>query len=371
MPANLEFELATQQTEGLFRQLLRENALAGNIKMLLTREPDAFHAAAISGDVHELMLAFRKEPRQLVGGGARFELDAFINGDVGRIGYLGELRVHGGFQQRKTLLLEAYRAMRQCHEAGSTPFYITTIIADNASTRRLLEAGLSDMPVYQPLESMVTLAIPAKQAARHRAPRIPIEQGVASGMEELAAHMNSMGRHYQFHPVWNAATLRSDTRCRGISPSDFHIARDETGIRGSLCLWDQRAFKQSVVAGYSRRIAIARPLFNLVAPVLRQPGLPPPGHSLESAFLSHLSVNPDDDQALLTLVGEAARYALDRGIDYLILGLAERNTFCKLLQKRFTCHQYVSMIYLVYWPDGCEYAGKIDDRMPHPEMAIL
>ena len=371
MPANLEFELATSKTEGDFRRLLRENALDGNINLLLTREPDAFHAAAISGDSYELMLAYRQNPRKLVGGGARFELDAYVNGEIARIGYLGELRVHGGFQQRRTLLLEAYRAMRKCHEAGNAAVYITTIISDNKSTRRLLEASLSDMPTYQPLEEMVTLTIPARQAATIRAPDVQVEQDSAVRFEELAERLNSTGRNYQFHPVWSTETLLSPNRCRDISVSDFFVARDADGIKGTLCLWDQRTFKQSVVAAYSKKLSRVRPFFNIVAPVLRQPRLPPPGCQLESAFLSHLSVDPDDDATLLALVRKAGQTALSRGIDYIMLGLATRNRFCEILQKRFSCHRYSSMIYLVYWEDGREYACKIDDRIPHPEMAIL
>ncbi len=371
MPANLEFELATSETEGDFRQLLRENALDGNINLLLTREPNAFHAAAISGDHYELMLAYRQNPRQLVGGGARFELDAYVNGEVACIGYLGELRVHGGFQQRRTLLLEAYRAMRKRHETGNAAVYITTIISDNKSTRRLLEAGLSDMPTYQPLEEMVTLTIPARQAARVRAPAIEVEQVPAMRIDDIAERLNTTGRNYQFHPVWNTETLLSPERGRGISASDFFVIRDTDGIRGAVCLWDQRAFKQSVVAGYSKRLARARPFFNVVAPLMRQPRLPPPGRQLESAFLSHLSVDPDDEATLLALVRKAGQNAISRGIDYIMLGLATRSRFCEILQKRFTCHRYASMIYLVYWEDGQEYACKIDDRIPHPEMAIL
>lgn len=371
MSANLVFELATPQTEGHFRQLLRDNALAGNINVLLTREPNALHAAAISGDVYELMLAYREVPRQLVGGGARFELEAYVNGDITRIGYLGELRIQGGFKQRRTLLLEAYRAMRKRHDAGGTRFYITTIIADNTSTRRLLEAGLADMPTYQPLEEMVTLTIPARQAAKLRAPRTRVEQNPQIQFDELAERLRKTGRNYQFHPVWSADTLLSGARSRGISSSDFCVVRDENVIRGTLCLWDQRAFKQTVVAGYSKQLARARPLFNLAAPLLRQPRLPSVGQHIQSAFLSHLSVDPDDEATFMALLRHAARQAVSRGIDYLMLGLAERNTLCKVVQKRLSCHRYVSILYLVYWKDGCEYASKLDERLPHPEMAIL
>lgn len=371
MTGNITFELADRDTEGQFRQLLRENPLAGNIHVLLTREPDAFHAAAVSGDVFELVLAYRERPRNLIGGCARFEFDAFINGKARRIGYLGELRMRGGLRQRRHALVEGYRTVRRLHEEGSAPFYLTTIIADNVSTRRLLERGLSDMPTYQPLETMVTLTMSTRQAARLRSSGAGLEIVPADGFDGLAARLARSGRNYQFYPVWSSATLRSATRSRGITLDDFVVVADANDVRGALCLWDQRAFKQTVVTGYSRRLARLRPMLNLAAPVLRQPRLPAPGDFLESAFLSHLSVDEDDDAALLALVGEAARRARERGIDYLMLGLAERHPLRKTLQKRLHCHSYVSVIYVVYWDDGREAASGIDDRMPHPELALL
>jgi hypothetical protein len=370
----VDFELADARTERQFRQLLRENPLAGRINVLLTREPDAFHAAAVSGDVYELMLAYDRETRELLGGGARFELDAYVNGEAMCIGYLGELRVQGGLRQRRRMLLNAYRAMRERHEHGRAPIYITTIISDNVSTRRLLEAGLSDMPTYQPVEELVTLTIPARQAASLRSPRLDVEQCNASDLNELGelvARLDTAGRAHQFHPVWTARTLGSPERCRGNRASDFHVIRHDGGIRGACCLWDQRSFKQTVVAGYSKQLARVRPFFNAVAPLLRQPRLPPKGREIQGAFLSHLSIDDGDEEALLALVRQAARHAIPRGIDYLMLGLAARNPLCKALERRLYCHKYTSMIYVVYWDDGREIASTIDNRIPHPEVAIL
>jgi hypothetical protein len=368
---NVDFELADSQTEAQFRQMLRENPLAGNINVLLTREPNAFHAAEISGDVYELMLAFHRETRQLLGGGARFEYDAYINGAVERIGYLGELRVQGGLKQRRKLLLSAYRAMRAQHERGNVPCYITTIISDNTSTRRLLEAGLADMPTYQPLESLVTLTIPVRQAARRKSRDVRVEQCSDEHIDEIASHLHRIGSQFQFYPAWTAENLRSGKRCRGISASDYFVVRNEAGIRAACCLWDQRAFKQTVVTGYSKQLTRLRPFFNVATPLLRQPRLPAPGQEIQSAFLSHVSVEQGDEDALLALIGFAARQAAAQDIDYLVLGFADRDPFSHLIRKRFSCHRYESMIYLVYWEDGREYASTIDDRIPHPEVAIL
>ena len=112
-------------------------------------------------------------------------------------------------------------------------------------------------------------------------------------------------------------------------------------------------------------------MFNLVAPALGRPRLPSPGHSLQSAFLSHVAVAADDDEAIVALISEACRDALARGIDYVMLAFAERNPLAAAVRARFPCHSYVSMIYVVYWDDGKEAAAQLDDRIPHPEVAIL
>jgi hypothetical protein len=140
MSTELTFEAATEATEPQLRRLLRDNPLTGDIHVSLEREPNAFHAAGISGDQFQMMLAFGGEPRELIASGGRFELETYINGTAQRIGYFGELRAQGGLKARRKLLLGSYRKMRQFHEAGDVSFYLTTIIEDNHRARRLLEA---------------------------------------------------------------------------------------------------------------------------------------------------------------------------------------------------------------------------------------
>ena len=372
MPAELTFEAATKDTEAQLRRLLRENPVGGNIQVSLEREPNAFHAAGISGDEYQMMLAFGGDPRHVIGSGGRFELVTYVNGREQRVGYFGELRAEGGLRTRRKLLLGSYETMRRFHEAGNVPFYMTTIIEDNHAARRLLEAGLGDMPTYRPLEKMVTFTIPARAGARRRRGLRRIVSGHERSLPSMAERLQEHGSRYQFYPQWNAATLRSAIRCRGLSPADFLLCNDRNAeILGSLALWDQRAFKQTVIRGYSRQLARARPFVNLVAPVLGRPRLPAPGARLESAFLSHVAVAEDDGETLEALIACSCRHAIERGIDYVMISFAQRHPLTEVVRKRFPCHSYVSVLYVVYWEDGAGAAESLDNRIPHPEVAIL
>lgn len=371
MSTDLTFAAATDATEPGLRRLLRENPMTGEIHVSLEREPNAFHAAGISGDHYQLMLASGGEPRHVIASGGRFELSAWINGSPQRIGYFGELRAEGGLRTRRKLLLGSYRKMREFHDAGSVRFYLTTIIEDNHRARRLLEAGLGDMPTYRPLETMVTFTIPARLGARRRRGSQRARPATLDDRDAIVERLAAHGRRYQFQPVWTRETLESPVRCRGLAPDDFIVFPGSGDIRACVALWDQRAYKQTVIRGYAPGLARARPLLNLVAPLAGRPRLPVPGARLESAFLSHLAVEDDDDAALIELVANGCRTAVQRGIDYVMVALAARHPLAAVIRKRFPCHDYVSMIYLVYWEDGRDDADAVDDRIPHPEVAIL
>lgn len=372
MSTELTFEAATEATEPQLRRLLRDNPLTGDIHVSLEREPNAFHAAGISGDQFQMMLAFGGEPRELIASGGRFELETYINGTAQRIGYFGELRAQGGLKARRKLLLGSYRKMRQFHEAGDVSFYLTTIIEDNHRARRLLEAGLGDMPAYRPLETMVTFTIPARLGARRRRQAsCDVARASKQQMTNIAAKLAESGARYQFHPAWTEEVLGSATRCRGLAPEDFLLCRHGDDVRSCLALWDQRAFKQTVIRGYSTRLSRVRPLLNIVAPFIGRPRLPFPGAKLESAFLSHVAVNEDDEESLIALVAAGCEQAMRKDLDYVMISFASRNPLANVIRKRFTSHEYVSVIYVVFWEDGAEAVSMLDDRIPHPEVAIL
>lgn len=373
MAARLVFERASAATEHQLRRLLRDNPLSGRIRVSLEREPDAFHAAGISGDSFQLMLARDGDSGAILGSGSRFELPMYVNGRVHRVGYFGELRAEGGLRQRRQLLFGSYRKMREFHDAGDVDFYLTTIVADNTPARRLLEAGLGDMPTYRPLESMITFTIPAAHGARRARGGAGAWTKPASDAQlaDIAFALGRQGPDYNFHPEWTRENLRSGERCRGLASSDFFVSRRGGEFRACLALWDQRQFKQTVIRGYSPSLGKLRPLINLAAPLLSRPRLPAPGTRLESAFLSHVVADPDDAEALVNLVARACREAVRRKIDYVMLAFAERNPLAAELRRQFSCHEYISVIYIVHWEDGAAAAAEIDDRMPHPEVAIL
>jgi hypothetical protein len=367
---NLRFDLAQPSDDAELRRLLRETPMEGRIRIALTREPDCFLAATIEGGIHQVIVARDRASDRLLGMGSRSVSDAWINGVRARLGYLSQLRVHPTARGRPTTIKTGYAKLKELHRDGATPFYVTTIIEDNLPARRLLEAGIQGLPIYRPLSSLVTLVLPV--TGKRRAASGPSASRCGPGdLEEIVECLQRYGARYQFAPHWTRDGLVSPERTRGLRTEDFYGARSAGRLVGCLARWDQRAFKQSVVVGYDRTLGLLRPWINLAGPLLRTPRLPPPGEKIRSAFVSHLAVDEDDPEVLLTLLTKAYNDAARDGLDYLMLGLTERHPLLPVVRKRFRFREYVSIIYVVHWEDGSSAVDALDDRVPHLEVAVL
>ncbi|HEV3458907.1 MAG TPA: hypothetical protein VHG32_20340, partial [Thermoanaerobaculia bacterium] len=300
--------LATAADEPELRRLLRDRPMDGEIRVTLEREPDASLAAAVEGEPHATIVARRRDG-SLRGMGSRAVADAFVNGLPCRLGYLGQLRLDHGERRAGLLRLLAagYDGLRRLRAPEEAPFDLTAVLADNRAARRLLGAGLPGLPAYVEVGAFTTLVVPGARrrgswpaaAAAPAPPGVRIERGDPARMPEVAACLERNRRRYQCAPRFSAAQLLSPVRSRGLSPGDFHLAISSGGgassgsgasggggasagssgsssagggdrggrVVGCLALWDQSGFKQVVVRGYGRRLALLRPALNGLSPL--------------------------------------------------------------------------------------------------------
>src|SRR5262249_44181575 len=104
--------------------------------------------------------------------------------------------------------------------------------------------------------------------------------------------------------------------------SDILIARRRGHIVGTLAAWDQHAFKQTIVEGYTGCLRFLRPLL----------GLPRPGLPLRYHFAA-IPVVEGDDLEVFTALIEAQRARLASGPSrHLLLGLHERDPLLRALR---------------------------------------
>ena len=364
---NLVFTVAQREDEADIRALLRENALGGWVRLSLEREPDAFAADFGLSRSHGLIIARERDSGVPIGICERSVRDAFVDGEVRRLPYLGALRVTPTYRHRIRVLRGGFAAVRALLARPSDlPFALTSITTDNDAARRLLCAGLPGLPSYRPFRQLSTFAL------RTRAKAMPpgVEPATAADLPAIAVLLQRCYRTCQLAPVWTAADLERLIAVGGLRAEDFLIVRRGPGVSACLAVWDQSSVKQTVVRGYAPWLGRLRPLVNLAAPFIARPKLPARGSALHQVYLSHVAVEDNDADVFRLLLQAGLTAAHQRGFEVALTGCATNHSFAAVARdKRAT--EYRSLLHLVHWPDGAAEAEALSPRLPHVEIAVM
>ncbi len=373
--------LSQAEDEPEIRRLLRESAFAGSVRLSLEREPDSRLAAWIEGDLHETIVARHRKGDEAVAIASRSVRTAFLNGSPAPLGYLGQLRIDRRYRRHRGLLDAGFRFCRELHEhhvreSTTAPhIYLASVVADNLPARRLLARRVAGWPTFEPIDTLVSLAIPLdRRPAPNLRSGLQLRRGSADLVDDIVACLKRNGRRFQFSPAWTRGDLLSPMRTRGLALEDFTVALADGRVIGCAACWDQRAFKQVRVRGYARPVARLRPVINLFSPALGVPRLPPVGAQLQNAYVSHIAIDEDQDgdgNVFSALVREVGAVARSKRADYLVLGLSSRDTALSPIKHAFRHRAYESILYVAFWPDGEPVARALDGRPSNPELAIL
>jgi len=360
----VEFALATPGDDPDIRRLLRENPMPGQIALTFEREPNYFADADLPETEKQTIIA-RENGRAVCVGNYSLR-QRFVNGKSCRVGYLGGLRLDARVAGRFDILRRGFEFFRKLQADNPADYYFTSIAAHNLPARKFLERGLPGMPSYEFVSEFVTLLLPVKHQPE-------VEKTLKLGTadcEEVLNFLDNQSRQYQFAECWTARELIA-LSALGLRSEQFYCLRDAERICASAAIWDQRAFKQAVIRGYSPWLARARPALNCFARLLGTPRLPPVGTTLAQAFVSHLAVDPRKPEALTTLIQKAKEAGADRGIEFLTLGFGAKDPRLAMLRNKFRCREYLSRIYVVRWPDLGASLRELDGRCLGLEVALL
>jgi len=365
---------AAPHDDEAIRTLLRASRFGHDVALSLEREPDSALAASIEGDEHEALVA-RHHSGRVAGIASRAVRTVYVNGAATRIAYLGQLRIDPRFRTHRGLLAAGftYVAGRRRHDGAR--LHLASVVADNGAARRLLARRARGWPAFEPVDTLVSLAIPVGRWRDGRgASAVECRRGTLDRIDDIVACLERTGRRYQFSPVWSRDDLLSPARSRDLRIEDFVLAVRDGRIVGCVACWDQRQFKQAVVRGYSARLARWRPLLNAVGLLTGTPHLPAVGSRLDFAYLSHLALDVDAEQDAAVagaLVRAALADAARRGLRYVVLGLSAAHPVLTALRREFTHRAYESVLYVACWPEDRALAAALDGRPSHPELAIL
>jgi hypothetical protein len=156
----------------------------------------------------------------------------------------------------------------------------------------------------------------------------------------------------------------------GLDISNYRIARSASGeLLGFFGVWNQQAFKQLTVLGYSRRMATARKAFNVVAPIVGAEPLPAPGSPLSCATLVHVCVPAARTEVLRALLVDTHNELRHSGVSFMNIGLDVNDPLRDALRGLFAQPTDVNAYVLAM--RGGVAPEALDGRPLHYEIALV
>lgn len=354
------------------RALLRRSVVPGSVRVAFTREPSDAAGAGVAGST-ELTIVARN--RDGVAGIGRCTIHALHrNGVPQRVGYLGALRLLPGLPASPRLLRDGYRALADEACAHGVQGFVTAIADDNVRARRVLEQGRRfGLPSYRPIASLVTLVAPVCRRS-FLATRATADAHDRDGQkdfvdpDELMGFLRTHGAEAQLTLAWDR-TRWSVLALHGLTPAHFVVVRRSGAIAAAAAIWDQRAFRQTIVDGYDNTLALWRPAINVLQRVRGQPLLPAPGAPLVQGAVFAATV-PDqrDWPALWARLHQRARSA---SLDWLALTRDAQAPELAPLRRLSGTRTYETTLYDVAWRDRACWTEGWDGRLFAPEAGLL
>lgn len=360
------FELATTADDEGLRSVLRESPMTGEVSLLFLREPSFFEAEK-AGNIESQVIAYvHQVTREVAGFGVRSIRSLFVDGQPRRIGYLSALRSVASVRGSGALV-HGYEYLRDLHRDRKVPYYITTLFDDNVVAKHALASGRTGLPLYIPHARIITYLIPLRHRVRH------CPDAEICGREMLpqaVSCVNDWNRRHQFAPVYDVNDILGNTSLLlGFSSRNLYVYSDGHNVLATLGIWDQNAYKQTMVASYSPRLRLVRPLYNLLAALRGQPSLPKAGERMKFLYACLISAVDNNKEAFEHVLRRALYDWSGVGYDYLCVGLCERHPL-EVLVRSLAVRTISSTIYVVHWRDE-EVELPCKDIFSHLEIATL
>ncbi len=360
---------ANSADDPAIRDLLRREPMPGRIRLTYQREPDFELGCEISGDDCRVLVAVDEENGALAGVACRWARNVYINGQEQRIGYLGQLRIDSRFRGR-WLISRGFSLLKNWHDVDPLPAYLAAIVEGNPeATGVLVKKRRKGFPSFHAAAEYRTLAINTERAKLRVRGDVQVSAPGADQFSDVAEFLQANGRQRQFFQKWTCGALARLSEF-GLRAEDLRIARRCGEIAGVAALWDQSAYKQTIVQGYSGGLKTLAPLYNLVAPWIGRAALPCPGEELRSAYVSLVCIANSDSGVFRVLLRELYDLARSRGLHYMLVGLDSRDPLLPAARE-YSHVLYPSRLYLAEWPGGGGIHEQLDGRPAYVEIATL
>lgn len=361
------FELATKEDDAALRHLAGVTPVPGQMTVAYEREPDYFRGCLAHGPFCQVIVAREESRGEIAGMAIRAVRNYWRDGEEVPVGYLGQLRV-SPHHRGKWLVPAGFRFLRELVRDGRAASHFTTLIDGNAEAEALLvEKPRGSIPRYRPATGILSFVLPVPRRASRTASHVIRLDGESTG--EALEFWKRQSHATRMFPVVDPADFES-SGFPDLEQRDVYLCTRGSRIEATLGVWDTSRFKQPVVRSYSRGLAFTRPIVNLAASIRGWPRLPAVGEGMRFGFGVLLSAESGAQKGFADLVRAALSRAQERSLDFLVIGVEERDEVAASL-GRFPHFLYRSHMFTVSWDGQDPLSEDLLGRRVHIEPGTL
>ncbi len=322
---NFRFYEAGREDDADIRRLVKDSPMPGKVTVSFQREPDYFEGCSVMGNKTRVYLGRDYDSSKLALVVSTSEFPRWIFGRKVDTGYLGQLRVAAEYLSRRAPL-RGLEFLMKMEAPSPDKVYMAVIPRENRISRGIF-TGVRNygFPRLHHVTELVTSAISLGGEKRRISHPYTVERGSRKNLDEVVIHLNKWGRNHDFFPYYTAEDFLDNRILKGFHLDDLVILRKGKEILGTLGIWDQSGFKQSVVDGYSDFLRRLRPGYNVLAGLTGFPRLPAPGETIDSVYGCCLCLKDNNCFYFRILLREVYNLAVTGKFSYLMIGLSEED----------------------------------------------
>ncbi len=289
-------------------ELFREVDMSADLCLAEERDPDFFalHRAQTPKAYSVLLEDLTQPGRPAFGCASILARDAWVHGQIQRVGYACDLRIEAGYRGARVFPTVIHQFMQFMQEHEGIDLMYSAVLSSNLRGRNaLLNQGgkRTGQPVGQVMTPYNMTSI---QFVSKRMPNDPrVQRAQESDRPALVAFLAAQQQQrllgYVVDDAWLQARLE---QWPGLSLNDFFILKDGDGqVLACAAPWDTEThLRRSRVMGYQGPMKWLRLAYNLEARLRGFPQLPSEGECFHFMYLTHLEVAGDDAALLNALL---------------------------------------------------------------------
>lgn len=273
----MKIRKAAQADNAALLALARQAPMDAKLAVNIDRSPDYFSLAGLQGNDPAIFVA-EKDGKLIGAVGISFR-DVYFKGEKIRIGYIGGIKIDHTCGNS----FVAFRLMKHVAEyLSDTPvkFGVILVMGENRAMNALL-SGRAGIPPFDRIAGYrVKYLFPCRfQRSSHN---YTCRHAIRSDIPRLSELFRRFYDNYELAPRWNDRYLLSLYKEPDYNLENTWLAMNGEKIVAVVTLWDQSAFKNTVVSRYAGKYSL---LYNALRPSKL---LPPAGRSLSEICIRHL-----------------------------------------------------------------------------------